>query len=280
MTDSGSEQRDIRELAERLMTHPHPEGGIAAELFVGRMPETLEPSFPLPSGARLLGGRLQRLGGRPASFEAVLDAQGDPSALLDVYEQALLAAGWQLFSGFGPPQGGFVAAQMGDGRVLQKDGVGPILAISATASEGAPTDVRVRLDWESVRHMAMSPRGMPPGADLLPALRLPAGVGIHGLGGSGGNGRWTSEGTLQSDQPVAELEAHFAAQLARAGWTRERGGADDAMAWSAWQLPGHEGWRGVLLLVAAFGPGECFVSARVERSDLDETGVGYTRAFR
>jgi hypothetical protein len=270
-----SNEQVLRELAERLMCHPHPEGRISAELFVRRLPDSMDPGLPLPAGAQLWGSQLQRLAGRTASMEAVLDVDGEPSALLDAYEDELRRAGWSTFEGFGPPDGGFVGAEMGDGRVLQQGGAGPVLAVSAVARQGAPTDVRIRLDWEMARHMPTGPRGMPPGADLLPPLRPPSGVAMRGMSGSGGSGRWTSETTLQTDRPVVELEAHFPAQLARAGWTRSGGSADDVVGWSAWQLPGDEGWRGALFVLAAFGPMEAVVSVRIERSESDEPGAAY-----
>jgi hypothetical protein len=272
---SASNEQAIRELAERLMCHPHPEGPTTTQLLLRRLPDTVTVDVPLPRGAALLGSQLKTLAGRPASVEAVMDADGDPSAVLEAYEDQLRAAGWRAFEGFGPPHGGFISAEMGDGRVLRKGDAGPVLAISAVARPGEPVDVRVRLDWEMVRHMPTGPRGIPPGADLLPPLRPPPGVALRGQTGSGGNGRWTSETTVHTDRPVAELEAHFAAQLTRAGWARTSGSADDAVGWSAWQLPGDEGWRGLLLVLAPFGQTERFVSVRIERSESSEDDGPY-----
>ncbi len=144
-----------------------------------------------------------------------------------------------------------------------------MLMTSAMARAGAPTDVRLRLDWEIVRHMPEGPRGMPPGAELLPPLRAPSDATMGGASSSGGDGRWTSEATVRSDRSVAELAEHFAAQLVHAGWVRSGGASDDAFAWSAWALPAADGWRGVLLVLAPFGPAERYVSVRVERSQGD-----------
>ena len=253
--DPGSGEARLRELAERLMTHPHPEGGIATQLFVGELPDGLATELPLPPGAILIGSSLQRLGGRPASMEAVLDMDGEPSAILDAYDAAAASLGWAPFTGFGPPHGGFMSMGMGDGRMLRRGSDGPMLITSAVAREGAPTDVRLRLDWESFRHMPEGPRGMPPGAELLPALRPPSGVTMRGVGSSGGDGRWTSEATVQTDRSVADLDEHFSTQLVHAGWVRSAGGSDGAAAWSAWSLPAADSWRGVLLVLAPYGPG-------------------------
>jgi hypothetical protein len=276
MPDSASSADAVRKLAERLMCHPHPEGPIAAELFVGRLPDSLPPNFPVPAAAVLLGSLLKTLAGRPASMEAVLDLEGDPSAVLDGYEDDLHAAGWSAFEGFGPPHGGFVSDGMGDGRALRKSDDGPVLFVSWIARNGQPTDVRVRLDWEMVRHMPAGPKGVPPGADLLPLLRPPAGVVFLGQSGfGGGGGHWTSEASVQTDRPVADLEAHFAAQLARAGWTRTAGSADDVVGWSAWDLPGEDSWRGLLLVLGAFGQTERSLSVRIERGEPTDDGAGY-----
>ena len=169
---------------------PTPRGPDLGRLFIRRLPDSVVPEIPLPAGARLWGSQLRHLAGRAASMEAVLDVDAEPSALLDAYEDELRRAGWSAFEGFGPPHGGFVGAEMGDGRVLQQGGAGPVLAVSAVARQGAPTDMRIRLDWEM-------------------ALRPPSGVAMRGLSGSGGNGRWTSETTLETDRPVPELETHF-----------------------------------------------------------------------
>ncbi|MGA8017039.1 MAG: hypothetical protein WCB85_14090 [Candidatus Dormiibacterota bacterium] len=53
---------------------------------------------------------------------------------------------------------------------------------------------------------------------------------------------------------ILELETHFAAQLSDLGWTRVDGRAEDAVAWSSWLLPREGEWRGLLLVIAIFGP--------------------------
>jgi hypothetical protein len=267
--DPGSDEARLRELAERLMTHLHPEGEIATQLFVGELPDGLGTDVPLPAGARLVGSRLQRLAGRLASMEAVLDVDGEPSAILDAYDDSARTFGWVPFTGFGPQHGGFVSVGMVDGRMSRRGSEGPMLMTSAMARDGAPVDVRLRLDWEIVRHMPEGPRGMPPGAELLPTLRAPSGVTMRGVSSSGGDGRWTSEATAQTDRSCAELDEHFSTQLVQAGWERSGGGSDDELAWSAWALPRADGWRGMLLVLAPFGPTEKFVSVRIERSKGD-----------
>ncbi len=77
--DPKSDEARLRELAERLMTHPHPEGEITTQLFVGELPDGLGTDIPLPERAVLVGSQLRRLAGRMASMEAVFDVDGEPA---------------------------------------------------------------------------------------------------------------------------------------------------------------------------------------------------------
>jgi hypothetical protein len=56
-----------------------------------------------------------------------------------------------------------------------------------------------------------------------------------------------------TDQPPAALEAHFAAQLAAAGWVRRGGQTDPLFAWSVWTVPGEPPAGGFLSVRAAEG---------------------------
>jgi RNA polymerase sigma-70 factor (ECF subfamily) len=144
--------------------------------------------------------------------------------------------------------------------------------VGATAAGGQPSDLRLRLDFEFAKRMPRGPRGLPPGGDLMPQLRAPEGVAMTGQSGGGSESHWTSDTTVQTDQPVAALEAHFAAQLAESGWTRVAGAADEVIAWSAWQVPDPDGedWRGLLLVLAPFGTTERSLTLRLDKK-LDPT---------
>lgn len=73
---------------------------------------------------------------------------------------------------------------------------------------------------------------------------------------------------MQTEQPVAALKAQFAAQLAAAGWGRTAGAGDDVVAWSAWEVPDQEeNWRGLLLVLAPFGPTERSLTLRLEKNE-------------
>lgn|GEM_PF-6060679 len=57
-----------------------------------------------------------------------------------------------------------------------------------------------------------------------------------------------------------------------------RGSADDVVAWSSWEPPGGEEWRGLLLVLGAFSLGRCTLMLHIERAgDSDRSGgMGYS----
>jgi len=63
------------------------------------------------------------------------------------------------------------------------------------------------------------------------------------------------------------LEPHFADQLTAAGWTWVAGSADATVAWSAWEVSGDGGWRGVLVVLAVFEAAERFLTLRIEERE-------------
>lgn len=74
--------------------------------------------------------------------------------------------------------------------------------------------------------------GTSPATALVPPLYPPAGAERIDAGGGGVQVAFATE--LSS----AELEAHYAQQLAAAGWRRQAGGADGLLVWSNWQARG------------------------------------------
>jgi hypothetical protein len=273
MALSESDASAIKELAERLLTYPHPEGPTSMELFPRRLPDHWG-AIPPPPGSRLVGSAIYTRRGQPSRIEAVYDADGDSQGVRDRFEAELTKSGWGVFEGFGGRPGGFMpAGLMGAGQTYRKGDEGPILMVAATDREAKATDLRLRLDWEMIRHLPeMQRHGRPEGADRIPPLQPPPGVPLRGGGGGGGSGSWHSEATVETDLPVPDLEIHFSRQLERAGWTRLAGTADDVAAWSSWQVQGDGGWRGLLLVLAAFKSGQSFLYLRIEAADPHDGG--------
>src|SRR5258708_40234558 len=96
---------ELKALAEKLMTHPHPEGPTSIELLLRRLPAEWG-AVPFPPGAELLGCALHSRRGRPALIEAVYSAEGAPQSAGNRYEAAPKGSGWGVFAGLGGMHGG------------------------------------------------------------------------------------------------------------------------------------------------------------------------------
>jgi len=269
---SRSEAEEWKTLAQKLMTHPHPEGPTSIELFMGRMPGEWG-AVPMPPDSRLFGGALHSRRRQPMQIEAIFESEGDAKSVLNRYEAALTGAGWSVFGGFGMP-GGFVPGGLiGLGQTYRQGDRGPMLMVAALEGGADATDLRLRLDWDMARHLPeVRVPGRPEGAERLPALSPPPGVPLRGGGGGGGSGSWHSEATVETDLPVPDLETHFSRQLEAAGWTRLAGTADDVAGWSSWRLPGDGDWGGILLVLAAFKADERFLYVRIASGDAGNGG--------
>jgi hypothetical protein len=262
--------RDIEELCVRLLEHPHPDGPTEVRLLAGRLPESFAPDIPVPADWHVVGSALYSRGGRPTVMEAVVDAPHSFAELIAAFQSAVEAVGWTVLEPAGPMHGGFVSANVGEGRAFRRSEKGPILLIRGVSRQGMTTDVRVRLDWDAAASLSRTPLMRPDGAERVPSLSAPAGTRLRRQHGGGGSGHWTAESTIETDRSVGETEAHFAEQLARAGWSRLRGSVDGTVGWSSWQLPGDGNWHGLLLVLAAFRPGELSLTVRVEQSEPSE----------
>jgi hypothetical protein len=270
----------LKELAERLLTHPHPDGPTSVELFPGRLPGAWG-EVPAPTGARLLGSAMHMRRDRPAVVEAVFDGEADSMALIARYETELGRSGWNALEAFGGMHGGFMpGGMMGLGRAFRRGDEGPILMVSAIDREGGTTDLRMRLDWEMARHLPEMRHHHPEGSDKIPPLHPPPGVPLRGGGGGGGSGTWHSTATIETEMPPVDVESHFARQLERAGWARAAGSGDGIAAWSSWHLPGQGDWRGILLVLAAFAAGERFLYVWVAGDDSGAGGYGSSMTLR
>lgn len=258
----------MQDLAERLLLHPYPGSPSRVQLFLRRLPPQIESVIPPPPGSRLLGSALHSRAAGPASMDAVFEASIGAQELVNRYEKELLAHGWSVFPGFGPPGGGFVPGEAGVGQAFRRGDQGPMLMVAAIARESVPSELRLKLDWDIIRHLPQMQRhGRPPGEEKMPALHAPPGIELRGAGGGGGDGNWHSEATVLTSHPPSELETHFARQLEAAGWKKVAGGADGVVGWSSWSLPGEGGWRGLLLVLSAFRDDERLLSLRIQAAE-------------
>lgn len=108
--------------------------------------------------------------------------------------------------------------------------------------------------------------GAPRGSAALPRIPPPPGTVFHDQSQSGsasdGVHRTTLDVIIDTNMPVADIEAHVAGQLTAAGWTREAGRGDGTAAVSTWILPGAAG-QGALFVWDGPGPGQRSVHLQV-----------------
>jgi len=268
-------ERRLRELAGRLLAQPGPEGPRTAELFLAKLPPDAPADLIVPRGLDLVGSLARRRDGEVTGIEVIMDGTKPVSDFLPAYERGLESHGWRRFEHPHRQPGGFDAGfHMGPTAIFVNETAVSALWIAARQVEGGRLEVGLHYDRESAANMMGNmpgPGPQPPGWDILPELRPPPGVKLQSQGGHGGGGSWASEARAQTEMPVPELEAHFAKELAAAGWARIAGRADDTTGWSSWDVPRPGNWRG-LLLVLANSPGWRSLSVRVETFPGSRTG--------
>jgi hypothetical protein len=269
------EADEIRELAERLLTHLIPGRDVPTiTLLPGRTPDDPDLSVPSPPGARVIGSLIREPGWQmPRDVEVVLDAPGSEEPLLRFYEEHFEQRGWRVAPQFWHGGGGFTAGPEGEGRMFRRGDEGLAILLTARPVKSGWVEVRLRTQWIPADTEFHQP---PPGHDLIPALRQPAGVRVvNAGGGGGGSGHWTSEAFVETPKAVSELEAHFARQLEKAGWKRKDGGTGGPLAWSSWVVPGKGGvWFGYLFVVEGAAENRRSLWVRIE-STRDWYGGGW-----
>lgn len=267
------EADEIRELAERLLTHLIPgNAALTVTLLPGRTPDDPDLSVASPPGARVIGSLIREPGWQlPRDIEVVLDAPGSEEPILRFYEEQLGLRGWRVAPPFGHRPGGFMAGPEGDGRMFRRGDDGLAILLSARPVKAGWVEVRLRTQWMPLEAEFHGP---PPGQDLIPDLRQPAGVHVVNASGGGGGSHWTSEAVVETPKTVTELEAHFAGQLEKAGWKKRTGGAAGPLAWSNWTVPGKDNWHGYLFVVDAPGDNRRSLWVRIE-SLRDRYGGGW-----
>jgi hypothetical protein len=269
-------ERRLRELAGRLLAHPSPEGPTTAELFLAELPSDAPADLVVPGDLVLLGSLARRIEGRITDVEVVLDGTKPVADFLDAYERDLQSHGWRRFQ-YPHQPGGFDGGwHMGPAAIFVNEAAVSALWIAARQVEGGRTEVGLRYDRENAAHMMSDPGPgpEPPGWDVLPELRPPPGVKMQSQGSGGGGGSWTSSARAETEMPVPELEAHFAKQLAAAGWSRIAGNADETTGWSSWDVPKRGNWGGFLLVLSPF-PGWRLLQVRAETFH-DRTAGGWS----
>jgi hypothetical protein len=257
-------ERQLRQLAGRLLTWPDPEGPVTVDLIPVGYPDDLPPALVDRTELGFRGSVVRRRAGDLVGVEMVFEGPGEPEVVVSNYEAVLIGLGWEHLDQPRPMGGGFEARGFGEMRSLVDREKSAMIFLHAMDREDGGTELRVRYDAEHAPEMIENMgRGMRHEASMLPRLKPPPGVKLQPEGTGGGGGRWKSEARAQTEMAPMELEAYFAKQLEAAGWGRAAGSADENFAWSSWLIPDSGKWRGILLVLAAF-PGSREISVQAE----------------
>ena len=202
-----------RELALALIDRYGPREE-SADIVIGRVP----PSFPpnvLPANANVLGG-IERA---PAAH-VVLTYREPPDTVLARLVRHLEREGWDRDDQH-EPRGGFVPPPAGRSHRFCRKNTGLTLFVSGRTAGGSlahlgswkPPD-----DYECGDGRGRGMRGFD--RIELPALHPPTGARML-AGSMGSGGRESTEAYIRLETPMhsIDLAAHFAKQLASAGWT-------------------------------------------------------------
>lgn len=259
-------ERQLRHLAQRLVSWPDPEGPSTVDLIPVGYPEELPTELVDYADLRFLGSVVRRRGRDLLGIELLFEMSGDANDLLERYERGLLEVGWQHVNQPGLHRGGFAGPDLPRSSVLVnvKKKIRVYLQ-SSDLQEVSLLHVHYHPPTAEELPDDLSPEAAP-GRSPLPGLKPPPGVRIESSSGGGGGSGWSSDAAAQTEMAPMELEAYFAKQLEGAGWGRVTGSADEFFAWSSWlvpQLPEAAELRGVLVVLADF-PGRRSLSLRAE----------------
>ncbi len=261
-------ERQVRQLAGRLLTWPDPEGPLTVDLIPVGYPDDFPPELVDLTDLRFLGSAVRRRAGTLVAVEMVFEGPGEPEAVVSSYEASLLSLGWERLDQPGPMRGGFDVGGFPETSLLVERQKSVAINLQAMHREDGISELRMRYDpvhaQDTIANLGRR-RIMQEGS-ILPRLKPPPGVRLRPEGMGGGAGVWKSDAQAQTEMAPIELEAYFAKQLEAAGWGRLTGSADETFAWSSWLVPNvppAPEWRGVLLVIAPF-PGWRYVSVRAE----------------
>jgi len=225
----------LRELVIRLTSYPGDPTLRNPQVLVGKLPENLPVTLPIPEKSHVLGTLMPS----PQSLQVVLDVPLSEQEVFDFYETQLRAAGWQPPEPDGFSRGGFVQRPF---SAYYQHPSGADLTLLASCGKHGPTDVRLRLDWSEQARARLLQRRREHGPglyEIFPPLRPPAEAHIMSSGGGSSSlDHCDTSAVIELDQAMnpADLATHYATQLECAGWTRIGAWHGEQAAWNVWSV--------------------------------------------
>ncbi len=243
----GGDEESLRAFLARWFSSPYPGAPSQdSKIYIGALPPNM--ALPLPSGSRVLGS----VEGYYQQLQIYLNSELEPEKVFAYYDGAL-----------GPDWRSVTQEQQGQGFVME-DPVGrsycmaddlTYLTVLAFPTADDRTDVRLNMDVDQSGYFCNSSEPGPymdVAGQLIPTLKVPAGVELVGGSGMGSSGEEANSTTnLKTTMTAAELEAHFAGQLRDLGWQLQEQQSSEGYAASLWRLTDDQNdpWTGYLIVL-------------------------------
>lgn len=265
----GGDEAQLRAFLRYYLMPNWPGNAVTAiTATMGSLPTTVPfaPDFAvgLPPEAAVLGSVVQ-LGDHPSA--QILLATERPTDVYDSLRQQLIDKGYTVPA----PQGNevFMSSRPSTIQLCSQDAayVVNLVAQDRQASSGLWIDVNALQD-KGICDPAGAGRRGPAAERVLPSLQPPASIQVRSAGTSYSGDRSQADAEIVADLPVADLAAHYAAQMEAAGWMLQDQSETPNLAWSAWRTTDDQGdtWQGTLYFLRQATTADRFlVTLRADR---------------
>ncbi len=218
------------------------------DLLPAQLPGDLPLTLPTPPGARLVGSAVVHTRNRTAAWDVMYDTPGRAAEINDFFASALPPLGWDIPRTEDRPARGFYPAVISAPKTGLFCAGGASLLVNTGPTPANTLFVRAHIEANGglCQPASSAGNGQPSASDVLPGLTAPTGVLLKLTSGAFATDRAATDATAATSMSAADLEAHYARQLAGAGWVRVAGDASGPLAWSTWTVPGMGDLRGYL----------------------------------
>jgi hypothetical protein len=235
-------------------------------LRVGSVSAQLPLEVPVPEGSTVLGS-LERENG---DVTVVFDCDRTATDIVAFYRLQLTAAGWYEPARHRATGGFMVGAGAGERHWLQfcKSRRGLGLELSVQQRGAQLTSVRLALQSDGRYGPCAHEERQSPYQERLPSLSPPANSRQMPGSAAASSEFQFSDAILETDEDLASVGDHYAAQLVAAGWQSKGRGVDPQLVWHSWTFDDREGerWQGLFLArTRTLLPGEVLLHLRVDR---------------